>query len=222
MLERTNNETERMPEPARAKQSGVCEDEEDGNYFYNSLRGAHIMAAEAAKRLDYLDSAYYGSAAPAQAPYVRPGFRPEDIPVQQEQTGVRERAKENTAQRAPSVSLFAVFGAIFAGFLMFFVVLAQISYNEVASETVRLNAQLSELTEQERRLEIEFESVIDIKEVERYARDTLGMSKPDAGQVAVIGSMSFDSVEIFDGGNEDASTSDIGSFISSLLGYLKR
>ena len=177
------------------------------------------MAAEAARVLEYAGSDYYGSAAPAQAPYVGPMARPEDTPATWEQTRQRERAKEADAQSVPTVSMFAVFGTVFAGFLMVFVVLAQISYTEIASETVRLNAQLSELTEQERRLEIEFERAIDMKYVERYARDALGMSRPDADQIAVIRSIPVDSAEIISSGEDDGALSGFGMFISSLLEY---
>jgi hypothetical protein len=104
---------------------------------------------------------------------------------------------------------------------MLFVVLAQISYNEIASETVRLNAQLTELKEQERKLEISFESVIDIKEVERYARDTLGMSRPDADQVAIIQSIPIDRAVIIDSEGEEGILSGLGSFLSSLLDYFR-
>jgi len=99
---------------------------------------------------------------------------------------------------------------------MIFVMLAQINYNEAAGEIVHLNAQLDRLTEQQRRLEITFESVIDMKEVERYARDERGMSKPEADQVAVIHNVPADRVEILDGSDEGA-LQGLGSFVSSLL-----
>ena len=177
------------------------------------------MAAEAARVLDYTGSGYYGSAAPARAPYMEPLEKPMDIPVPQERTQIKEKAKEAAAQKALSVSPFAVFGAIFVGILMIFTVLAQISFSEIASETVRLNVQFSELTERERRLEIEFESAIDMKEIERYARDVLGMSRPDADQVAVIRSMPTDNAEIMDSGEGANTLSGFGAFISSLMEY---
>jgi len=115
-----------------------------------------------------------------------------------------------------------VFGAIFAGFLMVFVVLAQINYNEIASETVALNAQYTALLEQQRRLEISFESVVDMKEVEQYARDVLGMSRPEADQIAVVYSMPADRVEVLADDSSDDPLREFGSFISSLLEYFKR
>ena len=187
------------------------------------------MGAEAARVLDYSGSGYYGSAAPAEAPYARPLERPlerpadipADIPAPQERALPKERAKEAAAQAAPAVSLFALFGAVFAGILMILVVLAQISYSEIAGEIVRLNAQMDSLAEQERKLEIEFENAIDMKEVERYARDTLGMSRPDNSQAAIVRSLPVDSAEIIDPGRAEGRLKGLGPFISSLLEYFR-
>jgi hypothetical protein len=101
---------------------------------------------------------------------------------------------------------------------MVFVVLAQINYNEAASETVRLNNRLRTLTEQQRRLEIAYESVIDIEEVERYAKDVLGMSKPESDQIAIIHSVPGDRAEVI-GGSDESTLSGLGKFLSSLLEY---
>jgi len=181
------------------------------------------MAAEAARTLEYTESYFYGSAAPAREPYAEPAPRPIATPLPQERLRQREDAFDaEAAQKAPAISLFAVFGAVFAGILMIFVMLAQINFNAIAAETVRLNTQLGELMEQERKLSIQFESVIDMKEVERYAKDVLGMSKPDADQVAVIHAVRFDRAEIIDSGGDESALNGFGSFISSLMEYFKR
>ena len=178
------------------------------------------MGAEAARVLDfYSGSGYYGSAAPAEVPYAEPVAIPVEIPVSQEQAGYGVRAREAAAQSTHIVSLFALFGAVLAGVLMIFVVLAQISYAELAGEKVRLNAQLIELAEQQRRLEIEFESAIDMKEIERYARDSLGMSKPETDHIAIVRSMPVDSAEIILNNSSEGVFNGFGSFISSLLEY---
>ena len=177
------------------------------------------MGAEPARVLDYSGSGYYGSAAPAEIPFSGPMALPTDMPVYQEENRTWERARETAVQSTPVVSLFALFGALLAGVLMIFVVLAQISYAELAGEKVRLNAQLAELSEQQRRLEIEFESAIDMKEIERYARDSLGMSKPETDQIAIIRSMAVDSAEIINSDGAEGALNGLGSFISSLLEY---
>ena len=179
------------------------------------------MAAEAVKVYGYEGGDYYGTAAPARAPYFEPGSMPVDAPIPHEVAHPGVRAKEAAAQRTPLVSVFAVFGTVFVGILMVIVVLAQIRYSEIADETARLNAQLGELQEQERRLGIMFENAIDMTEVERYARDTLGMSKPDADQVIVIRSRLVDTAEIIDNSGETGTSGGLGSFISSLLDYFR-
>jgi len=178
--------------------------------------------AEAARVLDTADEYFYGTAIPKGIVFEEPAVRPVEVPAAEERVRQRERARAATmAQELPSVSLFAVFGALFVGILMIFVLLAQINYNEIISEMTRLEAQRSELMELQRTLEITFESVIDMKEVERYARDELGMSKPDADQVAVIRVVPSDKAEIINGSEEDWMYG-LGSFISSLLEYFRR
>ncbi|MCL2125291.1 MAG: hypothetical protein FWH33_04790 [Oscillospiraceae bacterium] len=188
------------------------------------------MAAEAARIPDYRYGSFYGTAAPDIRPYEEPYAEPESgsvgEPAAEQQARPWERAipreqaltRENarTATKTQAVSYFAVFGTVFAGVMMIFIILAQISYNEIASETVRLGNQMTELTEQGRKLEIAFESVIDMKEVERYARDTLGMSRPDTDGGDVIRGASADRAEILGGAADDAAEG-FGSFISSLL-----
>jgi len=179
------------------------------------------MAAEAARVLDYDSEFLYGSAAPASEVFGEPEAGPAEMPLPRERTLQRQKARAAAiAQRVPGISLFAVFGSLTAAALMIFIMLAQISYNEVAAETVRLSAQLQELTEQRRRLEIEYENVIDMKEIERYARDVLGMSKPDADQIAVIWSAPADRAEVI-GESDESSLDGLGAFFSSLIEYFK-
>jgi len=181
------------------------------------------MGAEPARVLEFPDDYIYGSAVPADVEYAETAARPLENPMLEERIRQRERARAAAAaQSVPAVSLFAVFGALITGILMVFVILAQINYNEIASETVSLNAQHSALLEQQRRLEISFESVIDMKEIELYARDVLGMSRPEPDQVAIIYSVPEDKVEVFDNGGDSGSLREFGSFLSSLLEYFKR
>ncbi|MDR2600279.1 MAG: cell division protein FtsL [Oscillospiraceae bacterium] len=120
----------------------------------------------------------------------------------------------------PGISIFAVFGTIIVSVLLVLVVLAQVSYHESASESVRLTGQLRELTEIHRALELAFESSIDIKEVERVARDELGMSRPDATQIITISTIPRDSAIVLDTGGERTVQS-FADFIRSLTSYFR-
>ena len=174
------------------------------------------MAAEAARILEYPDEYYSGSAAPV---YNVPEPDPSILTVPQEEAAIGSHAGTR-AYATPTVSLFSVFGGLVAAFLMVTVLIANIRYNEVSSERLRLETQLTQLTEMERRLEIEFESFIDMKAVEQYARDVLGMSKPDTEQISIVNGLVEDKVEKFES-NDDGLFGGFGEFIRSLMGYLK-
>ena len=126
-------------------------------------------------------------------------------------------AVKDAEQNAPSVSLFAIVGFFSVAFLMIFVMLAQVNLNEILRETVRLNSQIETLTEQQRILSITFESVVDMSEVERYARDVLGMSAPDSSAYTVIRAIPYDKVEIFEVEQENDRLREIGEFLSFLF-----
>ena len=179
------------------------------------------MAAEAARVLDFPEDYVYGSAVPAVEIFEGPAYAPPETAQSGEKAAAEVRPSA-TVYTASGVSLFAVFGSVFAAVLMVFVMLAQISFNEMTGEIVRLGAQLSQLNEQEKRLEIAFESVVDMKEVEMYARDVLGMSKPDPSQGAIIQSVLPDRVEIIGDDGARDTLRGLGAFISSLTEYFKR
>jgi hypothetical protein len=100
---------------------------------------------------------------------------------------------------------------------MIFVMLAQVNLNEIIRETARLNAQLEILGEQRRVLSITFESVIDMDDVERYARDVLGMSRPDSDHYSSIRALPPDRVEVFDGTANEDGWREFSSFLTVLF-----
>jgi hypothetical protein len=144
-----------------------------------------------------------------------------NAPVAKAKTRQNIRTKAFSEARAiPGISVFAVLGSLFVATLMVFVVLAQISFNETAGEAVRLNNQLIVLAERQKALELAFERAIDIKEVERFARDELGMSRPDAGQVIIINTIPRDTATVFDVG-EERGIKGFGTFLRSLTDYFR-
>jgi hypothetical protein len=54
-------------------------------------------------------------------------------------------------------------------------------------------------------------------EVERYARDVLGMSMPEAGQYTVIRTFRPDRVEVFDAAEGEDRFREIGNFLTFLF-----
>jgi len=149
-------------------------------------------------------------------------------PLQKKPAAIRERVRKPekviaaVAEKTfPGISVFAVLGTLFVSVLMVFVVLAQINFNEAAGETARLNNHLIQLNERHKVLELAFESVIDIKEVERFARDELGMSRPEAGQVLSISTTPRDTAIVFDPG-EVRGVQGFAAFLKSLTEYFNK
>lgn len=125
-------------------------------------------------------------------------------------------------QKAYGVSLFAVTGFIVAAVMMVFVLLAHVRYNEIASETVRLQTKLGELVEQERKLMIDYEKAFDVNAVEQYATTVLGMSKPDESQVSIVRSTAYDKAVVVSPEKEETTVSEsMVTFLASLVSYFK-
>jgi cell division protein FtsL len=157
----------------------------------------------------------HGTAAPATTEYDESFSEQNELVKPQEQSVPKTR--RDASARTYGISAITVIGVIVAAVVCMSAILAQINYTQIARETAALNAQLRVLTEQGRRLEIEHERLIDLREVERYARDVLGMSVPSGGQiVAVMGTQQDRSVVLQDEENESW-IREIGAFLLSLL-----
>lgn len=153
----------------------------------------------------------HGSAAPKRYPDAQPDreFTPANKPA-------IKRSPVKEQQRAPGVSLFAIIGFFTVATLMIFVMLAQVNYTEVLRENARLSSHIEMLREQQRVLSITFESIINMDEIERYAKDVLGMSRPEAEQATVIRVRPPDRVEVIQ--NEE--TNDRWRELSGFLSFL--
>jgi len=138
-----------------------------------------------------------------------------------ERIGAIEAKAFREVKRVPGISVFAVIGTLIISVLMVFVVLAQVNYNEAASEAVRLSTQLRELSEKHRTLELAFETSIDIKEIERIARDELGMSRPDAAQIIIVNAVPRDTAMVITEESDD-STQGFIDFLKSLTNYFRK
>ena len=153
----------------------------------------------------------HGSAAPAEQVYDTP---PEHIYAPKPQIAPRPRRQERNTH---GVSFIAVMGSMIAAVLLILVILAQISYIEVTRETSRVNSELRELSQQRRRLEIQYESVINMQDVERFARDVLGMTQPSGVTAAVVLGTAQDRAVIIENEQNEDRLADFGRFVSSLF-----
>ena len=154
-----------------------------------------------------------------------PGAKPDRQPeVKKETTPVSRPAAKTAArvQKSYGVSLFAVTGFIVVAVMMVFVLLAHVRYNDISSETVRLQARLDELAETERKLMIEYEKAFDIIAVEQYATNVLGMSKPDESQISVVQTTAHDKAVVVSRVEDETHRPEsIVSFLASLVSYFK-
>ena len=176
---------------------------------------ADTRDSEAGERMRRLEKAHAKTLAKAQA---------KQLAREREKTQVKTKAKsvaEAVEKTVPGISFFAILGTVFVAVLMVFVVLAQINYNETAAESVRLNMLISDLSARHRALELSFENAVDIKEVERFARDELGMSRPETSQVIIISTTPRDTAMVINN-SEDRGLQGFGSFLRSLTEYFRR
>ena len=177
------------------------------------------MAAGAVGALRYKEKYNYGTAAPARAPYYEPYVKPAEETAPRERAVPRElpRKSARERQREAGVSLFAIVGTLVVTALMVFVMLAQINLNQLVAQTARHTSQLDALTQQNRVLAIAFENVVDMKEIERYAKDVLGMSKPEAEQYVVIRTLPSDRAEVIEVQENEGGLYEFGSFLTYLF-----
>ena len=176
------------------------------------------MSAATARVLRYRERYIPGSAAPARDPYYEPRVEPDVVPLPRERAVPKATPRERIAeQKAIGISLFAIVGALVIAALLVFVMLAQVNFNEVSKEAASLNSHLEALNEQNRKLTIAFESVIDMKDVEQYAKDVLGMSKPEAEQYAVVRTTPDDRAEVFGASDDQNYLQEFGSYLSYLF-----
>lgn len=87
--------------------------------------------------------------------------------------------------------------AIAAACLLIKTLFVRIELTEQNDINVELEAQLNELEEEKRRLQIEYESLIDLAELENRAKNELGMQKPNGSQTIEIDTDTQDKALIF-------------------------
>ena len=87
--------------------------------------------------------------------------------------------------------------AIAAACLLIKTLFVRIELTEQNDINVELEAQLNELEEEKRRLQIKYESQIDLAELEDRAEDELGMQKPNGSQTIEIDTDTQDKALIF-------------------------
>lgn len=143
----------------------------------------------------------------------------ERVPVRPE-TGerTRERAGAKAKQRQ-YVSVFAVVGTVCVCVMLLLVLISYIQLAVLTNETAGMEAQLSQLKEDASLMEVEYDRAFSLNDVEDYARNILGMTKPAQGQTYYIENSLKDEATILDQGalKDFGVLGSIASFFSSIM-----
>lgn len=141
---------------------------------------------------DYASAGYYEDA-PA---YRRRGAHSARQPSRRVREWIREYPEENTAvdeiearpisRRGQGVSPLTVAGFALAALLLVVLLLCHIRMTALSDAAASSQTRLTELAEQQRKLQARYEEVFTLSEVERYATEELGMQKPRAGQITYL------------------------------------
>ena len=92
---------------------------------------------------------------------------------------IEETVAANTqALTKQSLSPMVMLGFVIAVAMLVFCLIARIEFTTVSAEAAELQSQLNQLTEDNSRLTIKYESALNLAEVEDYAVNTLGMQRP--------------------------------------------
>lgn len=192
--------------------------------------------AASAQEMKYAVNGTYGSAA-----YDLDRLENYDIPLEEsyeaqpaEKTLPRERVWEREyvdaraeaieqAKAAQSISVLSVAGFVAAAALMVFILLSYVKLTEISFEVSSLNTTISELSAQQKKLEVEYALAFNVNEVEDYVENVLGMVKMTEANTTVYSMQRDNEAEVLGGDSALGGVLDrVGKFISSLTEYLKR
>ncbi len=154
---------------------------------------ARLEPAEGPMSYDYADAGYYEDIPIPR----RRSTRTVREPVRRVHDWVREwpedaieEADEIEARpisrRGQGVSLLTLGGFALAAVLLVLLLMSHIRMTMVSDAAAASRTRVEELTEQQHKLQAQYEVTFSLAEVERYATEELGMQKPRAGQITYL------------------------------------
>lgn len=155
-----------------------------------------------------------------EAEYGVPLERPAPREREREKTGVRTHAHA-AARARQGIPLFAITGILFSAALFVVAIMAQVQLVDISAQTVKLQSQLAELETEQSKLQIKYESVFNLTEIEEYATTKLGMQKPSADQIYYIDTSSADRAVVVAGGESSGFIDRVSDFISGIASYFR-
>lgn len=171
--------------------------------------------------LAYRDAARAGAAAPRTE--VPRHEREYEAPRERTAPKPSEAVRANSAAKARSkqaLPLFAVAGTLLVALVMVRLLVSYVSLTKLSNEAAELERSIAELKEERAKLEIEYESAFNLKEIERYAMAELGMVKAGNEQKVYLNG-SLDDKAVMLGGKKPGIAGKIKAFFGSVLAYLR-
>lgn len=176
-----------------------------------------------AQQIEYRKTGFYGSnyiagtAAPEFAEYPREAERKVVIPAPPQ---VREQPTTRAKARyAQSVSPAILLGLACAAVILVLSLMAKVQFTTVSDETVLLESRLAELKTEQSRLLIEYESIFNMCEIEKYATSQLGMQRPRDEQIFYLSSTVPDKAIVVDNREEKGLLGYLDGFLNSIGEY---
>lgn len=151
---------------------------------YNFVTGA----VDGTLAYDFTNPAYY----PDEETVHQPRRRTQRRSTRQERLREREWIKEDvrTESRAETaahdrqgISLLSLMGVAAVIVLLTMMLLAQIRLTDISSHAAELETRIAQLELEKDKLTVEYETIFNLKSVEEYAVNTLGMQQPEDDQI---------------------------------------
>lgn len=139
----------------------------------------------------------------------RPRVRPKERILARPRVQVRESGK---------VSPFAVIGFLSVGVLAILVLMSYVRLAVVSDETVQLRSQLSELQEEEAKLQTKYELAYDLQAIEEQLLADGTMVKPSSNQKVILDLSEPDNVVVYDQTEETSGALEqVGGLLENLV-----
>ena len=113
-------------------------------------------------------------------------------------------------------SLKIILSSVLAVIILAASVAARIELTKANDKNAELKQTLAELSEENTRLKIEYESSINLPELEDYAKNVLGMQKPESEKIIEINVETRDKAIIL----KDGEKTEADKAVSSIMEYL--
>lgn len=139
---------------------------------------------------------------------------------EQENTNVGSLPKQHKAVKpAYGISAFAIAGYVAVAVVFVLVLMTYVQYTAVAAETVEYRELIETLSEDQRKLTIEYEMTFDLNDVELYAKSYLGMDTPRNEQIKEVALDATDKAIVYGQDGENSLFSSFAAVFATVMEY---